>query len=81
MVPRYLLNDELCTFLKRSAHYRGEKSIDPTYCGMPSHVRLIAPITGDVYYMCKVHWDHRAQSVAVDQRFHIEQMNGTSKPA
>lgn len=70
-IPRYLLNDQLCTYLKRGAHYRGDMSIPPTYCGVPAAVELTAPITGDIYYMCRTHWDAHAQNVAVDQRFHI----------
>lgn len=70
-IPPSLIHDQACTFLKREGHWRGGKLIQPQFCGDDSVVRLVAPITGDVYYMCKTHWDERAQSVAVDQRFQI----------
>ena len=74
-LPAYLISDQLCTYLKKGAHWRGEKYIAPKYCEEQPIVQLTHALTGDVYFMCKTHWTDRSMHVAQDMGLSIESVS------
>jgi len=60
----YPVTDGSCTALMRESHYRGEKRIAARWCGSEPVVRCDNPITGELFYMCHLHWTAEARRAA-----------------